>query len=226
MDATLPLTGGAASAAQGPQANDSYTAYDSAGVYQTYVHPSGDGLVETHLMVDGIHCASCVQTIEQGLQQAGAVAAELNYGNHRLTLRWNDAQVHLSGLLRALHRLGYQGLPYDPGTQEVAHRKQVRRVVARLGVAGFCAMNVMLYSVGLYAGYFYGIEAEFHRLFQWISALLALPAVFYSGWPFLKGAAGGPADPNFMLFRIGHGEAYHWTAADMLKERQVRHESF
>ncbi len=45
-------------------------------------------------------------------------------------------------------------------------------------------------------------------------------------WPFLKGATSGPADPNFVLFRIGHGEAYFWTAADMLKERQVRRENF
>ena len=88
----------------------------------------------------------------------------------------------------AVGRLPHAPLAAARRTQEAAHRRQLRAAAARLGVAGFCAMNVMLYSVGLYAGYFYGIEGEFHRLFQWISAAFALPAVFYSGWPFLRGA--------------------------------------
>ncbi len=177
---------GAAGAAPGRV--DGFAAFDGNGVYETYVRRLEGGLSETHLMVEGIHCASCVQAIEQGLTQAGATDAQLNYGNHRAALRWDDGQVRLSGLLRALSRLGYEGRPYDPRTQEALHRRGLRIAAARLGVAGFCAMNVMLYSVALYAGYFYGMEAEFHRLFQWISGVLALPAVFYSGWPFLKGA--------------------------------------
>ncbi len=167
---------------------DAFAAFDGGGVYQAYVRRLDSGLSETHLIVDGIHCASCVQSIEQGLQQAGATDVQLNYGNHRAAVRWDDGQVRLSGLLRALNRLGYEGRPYDPQTQEALHRRNLRSAAARLGVAGFCAMNVMLYSAALYAGYFYGIEAEFHRLFQWISAVLVLPAAFYSGWPFLKGA--------------------------------------
>lgn len=161
--------------------------FDGAGVYQAYVRRLENGLSETHLMIEGIHCASCVQTIEQGLQQAGAADVQLNYGNHRAAIRWDDSRTRLGGLLAALRRLGYEAHPYDPQAQEALHRRALRTAAARLGVAGFCAMNVMLYSVALYAGYFYGIEAEFRRLFQWISALLALPAVFYSGWPFLRG---------------------------------------
>jgi Cu2+-exporting ATPase len=185
MEAPL-LNASAPALAWGPD-RPAYAEFDSAGVYQAYVRKLENGLSETHLMVEGIHCASCVQSIEQGLQQAGAFEAQLNYGNHRAAIRWDDSRIRLSGLLDVLHRLGYEGRPYDPQTQEVLHRRNLRAAAARVGVAGFCAMNVMLYSVGLYAGYFYGIEAEFHRLFQWVSALLALPAVFYSGWPFLRG---------------------------------------
>src|SRR5690349_8343139 len=145
-----------------PRGPDAYTTFDGAGVYQAYVRRLDNGLCETHLMVEGIHCASCVQSIEQGLEQAGAAEVQLNYGNHRAAVRWNDSQTHLSELLRAMSRLGYEARPYDPHTQETLHRRQLRVAAARLGVAAFCAMNVMLYTVGLYAGYFYGIEAEFH----------------------------------------------------------------
>jgi len=175
-------------AAAGTERADAYSAFDAAGVYDTYVRRDRDGLSGTHLIVDGVHCAGCVRAIEKGLVKAGAASAQLNFGNHRAEVRWDDRALRLSDLLRALHGLGYEGRPYDPATQESGHRARVRQAALRLGVAAFCAMNVMLYSVGLYAGYFYGMDETFRRLFQWISAGLSLPAAFYAGWPFLRGA--------------------------------------
>ena len=61
-------------------------------------------------------------------------------------------------------------------------------MLMRLGVAGFCAGNVMMMSVSLYTGYFSGIGKEYELLFEIVSGLLSLPAVFYSAIPFWQGA--------------------------------------
>ena len=41
----------------------------------------------------------------------------------------------------------------------------------------------------MYAGYFQGIEGSIKLLLQYVSLLVTTPIVFYSGWPFLVGAA-------------------------------------
>ena len=56
------------------------------------------------------------------------------------------------------------------------------------GVVGFCAGNVMMMSVSLYTGYFSGIGKEYELLFEIVSGLLRLRAVFYSAIPFWQGA--------------------------------------
>lgn len=58
-----------------------------------------------------------------------------------------------------------------------------------MGVAGFAAANVMLLSVSVWAGLFSADMGPAMRDFMhWVSALIAMPAVAYSGQVFFKSA--------------------------------------
>ena len=62
-----------------------------------------------------------------------------------------------------------------------------------LAVAGFAAGNVMLISIGIWAGEAGGLlldpSARRHwRLLHWVSALIAMPAIAYAGRPFFASA--------------------------------------
>lgn len=162
--------------------------YDFDEVQQEFTSCSGD-IRDIHLLVEGIHCAACVWLIERGLKRiAGVRSAEVNLAAKRLHVQWDNSQVKLSDLIKALVRIGYSAVPYDPESAEGAIRKTNRAMLFRLFFAGFAAMNMMWIAIALYSG---ANQDEFREFFHWMGLLLATPTLLYSGYPFFKGAAGG-----------------------------------
>ncbi|WP_457674510.1 heavy metal translocating P-type ATPase [Thiolapillus sp.] len=141
---------------------------------------------EIHLLVEGIHCAACVWLIEHTLNRLpGVISARVNLSAKRLLLRWDNERIKLSEIIAALSRVGYAATPFDPEAAEGILKKQTRDLLFRITFAGFTMMNLLWVSIALYAG---ADEGEYRRLFHWVGFALATPTLFYSGWPFLKGA--------------------------------------
>ncbi len=162
--------------------------YDFDEVQQEFTTCSGE-IRDIHLLVEGIHCAACVWLIERGLKRApGVQKVEVNLAGKRLHLRWDNSQSKLSDLIRALARIGYSAVPYDPESAEGAIKKTNRAMLFRLFFAGFAAMNMMWIAIALYSG---ANQDEFRSFFHWMGLLLATPTLLYSGYPFFRGALGG-----------------------------------
>lgn len=162
--------------------------YDFDEVQQEFTTCSGD-VRDIHLLVEGIHCAACVWLIERGLKRVpGVQLAEVNLAGKRLHLRWDNSKSKLSELIKALSRIGYSAVPYDPESAEGAIKKTNRAMLFRLFFAGFAAMNMMWIAIALYSG---ANQDEFRSFFHWVALVLATPTLFYSGYPFFRGAIGG-----------------------------------
>ena len=88
-------------------------------------------------------------------------------------------------------------------------------LLIRLGVGGFLSMNIMLFSLLLYAGAFTGVDA---RLLPWVHLLLwifATPALVILGGPFLRetwldGVQGRLRSSALIV--VGVGAAYIYSA--------------
>ncbi|MEK7759531.1 MAG: HAD-IC family P-type ATPase, partial [Pseudomonadota bacterium] len=156
---------------------------------KTFVQNVDGNVREASLILEGMVCAACVWLNEQHLAKLpGVLAVSINYATHRARVRWDDAQVHLSRILRAVSEIGYLAHPYDPGrAQEILERER-RLQLRRLAVAAAFGMQVMILAVALYAGAFTGIETEFKNLFHWLSLVLTLPVLGYSAQPFFRSA--------------------------------------
>lgn len=162
--------------------------YDLDEVQQDFVTCQGD-VRDIHLLVEGIHCAACVWLIERGMMRIpGVLTANVNLAGKRLHLRWDNRRLQLSSLIRELSRLGYAGVPYDPETAEGSIKKTNRAMLYRLFFAGFTMMNMFLISVALYTG---ANEGPYRDFFHLMAFILATPTLFYSGYPFFKGAWSG-----------------------------------
>jgi Cu2+-exporting ATPase len=144
--------------------------------------PVQGGLMRTELSVPGIHCAGCIRKVETALSGLeGVKYARVNLSTHRAAVHWHPAGSP-PPMLETLDRIGYEAHLFE--AQPVGEDKQLDRLIRALAVAGFCAMNIMLFSVSIWAG----AEAELRNLFHWISAVLAVPAMIYSGRIFFASA--------------------------------------
>lgn len=183
------------------------------------------GEIELDLIIDGIRCASCVWLNEKILRKTkGVASARVNYATHRARVRWRPEETDLAEILRRIASFGYSPKPYEPKLQEEEIRRMSRDLLIRFGTAAFFSSQLMLYSIALYAGYFQGMDQEMMDLFHIISLVLTTPVLFYSGWPFLKGAVRGLRHLTFnmdVLITAGSVSAYVYSVHQMLGGREV-----
>jgi Cu2+-exporting ATPase len=157
--------------------------------WQAFVTPGKDGSVHMDLAVDGITCAACMGEIERGLKRLpGIRSARVNLTSQRLGVDWVEDQTGADEIVAELARLGYTAHPFDPASQKERQDRTGKELLRSLAVAGFAGMNIMLLSISVWSGNASDITPETRDFFHWLSALIALPTVAYSGRPFFRSA--------------------------------------
>ncbi len=166
-----------------------YAEFDDDVFHRLYTKPSGPGLLEMELYIEGVHCAACVWLLEKLPSLVpGVVEARLDFRRSLLRIAWNPAEVKLSSIAGFVDRLGYPPHPYRDQKREAAQRAEDRKMLIRIGVAGACAGNTMLIAFALYGGMFSGMDGAYRNFFRWTSLIITLPAVLWAGNLFFKGA--------------------------------------
>ena len=149
----------------------------------------GDSRRETMLLIDGVRCAACVWLIEQALGAApGVISVQVNAVSRRARIVWDETQTTLPQLLAQLSRAGYLGMPLNAQSLDDVRRRESRSALKRLLVAGFGAMQAMMYAAVLYLGALDAQDASTRELFRWLGFIAATPVVLYSARPCFSGA--------------------------------------
>ncbi len=140
------------------------------------------------LAIDGMHCGACIRSVETELHHVqGVVSARVNLSSRRAIVEVQPGATSAEALIEALAKTGYQAAELMSDSRILAFDGD-RDLLKRLGVAGFAAMNIMLLSVSVWSGAGADMDKSVQTLFHWLSALIALPAVAYSGQPFFRSA--------------------------------------
>ena len=143
--------------------------------------PQADGSFLLRLAVPDVHCAACISKIESLVTQLeGISTARLNLSLKELAVTATSTD-HLVGVVNALDRLGYR---HHATSEQDTADSELKPLLRAVAVAGFAAANIMLLSVSVWTG----ADAATRDLFHFVSALIALPAVAYSGQPFFRSA--------------------------------------
>ena len=155
-----------------------------------FLRRTDDGGTRLDLLVTGARCAGCIAKIEREMARCpGVSTARLNLSTGRLALGLEGAAVDPGRIISALERLGYPATPYDPGAAMVQRDREGRQLILALGVAGFGAMNAMMFSVPIWAGLFgQELGPATRTMMMWMSAAVGAPCAIYAGMTFFKSA--------------------------------------
>jgi Cu2+-exporting ATPase len=180
---------------------------------------------EADLMIDGIRCASCIWLNEKVLERTpGVLSARVNFVTHRALIRWDNSQITLGRILSRIRSMGYLARTYTPAAHEALLKRQNRDLLLRFGTAAFFSMQLMLFSFGLYAGFFQGIDPVTKQWLEYGALLVCTPVLFYSGWPFLQSAGRAVRNRTLnmdVLIALGAFSAYVLSIRQMLMGGEV-----
>ena len=172
-----------------PEELQRFDLYDEEAVQASFVKVADGDRRTASLILEGITCAACVWLNERHVRALpGVLSFDVNYTTHRARVEWDNSQLHLSDILKAITAIGYVAHPFDPGRQEAIYKKERKRALRRLAIAGVCAMQVMMLAVALYSGDYYGMDEKMQTFMRWVSMLLATPVVFYASTDFFRNA--------------------------------------
>ena len=171
------------------EVGDEFKKFDKESFKNKYIKKNRDGLSEIHLIIEGIHCSACVWLNEKVLHRLdGVIEADINFTNHKAKIVFDESVVTLSKIFETIANIGYIAYPYDKEVAEERVNKQRKDYYARLLVGLFAMMNVMWIALAQYAGYFSGIQKEYKNILNIAEFILSTPVLFYTGWPYFKGA--------------------------------------
>ena len=133
--------------------------------------------------VPAIHCSSCIWLLENLERLSTAViSSQVNFTQKQATIHYNPQEISLREVAELLDKIGYAPLiNLDSERQQDTQKNTYsKRLLLKMGIAGFCFGNIMLLSFPDYLG-LTGIEQSYQSFFRYLNALLAIPVVFYAG---------------------------------------------
>lgn len=179
-------------AAAGPaQGGEGVRLLDDPAEWSAFSRPLDDrpGCWESHLVIEGMHCAACALTVEEALGRVpGVASASVSAGSHRARVVWQADAVQPSGWMEAVRRAGYLAVPANDAFASLRRRKETRKALWQWLVAGLCMMQVMMYAWPAYVAEPGDLTAEMEQLLRWASWVLTLPVMLFSCGPFFSAA--------------------------------------
>ena len=154
-------------------------------------HWTSESQGEGHVVfnAEGIHCGNCARSIRRSLSElAGVHRVEVNVVNNRVSVDWDTSKLALGKILGQVSALGFKPVPLVGEAAARSQQAERRLALKRIGLAALGSMQLMMYTVALYAGALQGIDEGIAEYLRWTCLVITTPVLFYSGAPILRGA--------------------------------------
>ncbi|NNK88827.1 MAG: HAD-IC family P-type ATPase [Flavobacteriaceae bacterium] len=174
-----------------PEIEGKYDFLDNASIGDKLLEFKDDNLQIATLYIPHIHCSSCIWILENLNKLNGDIlSSQVNFGKKTVRLTYKTDDFSLRQAVELLSSIGYEpyiSLESFDGKSQVIDRK----ILYKIGIAGFAFGNVMLMSFPEYfeVGEFW-LE-QYKHTFRWIMFAFSVPVVFYAAQDYFISAVKG-----------------------------------
>lgn len=144
------------------------------------------------LSIPQIHCSSCIWLLENLYVLNRAITdSRVDFPTRKITVTFSNERFTLRRLVELLAGLGYEPSINLADLESKPRDRTIRKLYARLAIAGFAFGNVMLLSFPEYLGLDKILKPGFTVWFGYLKILLSLPVFFFSSADFFRSAYTG-----------------------------------
>lgn len=157
-----------------------YAFLDNEEVQDKLISFTEGHIAKVRFYIPVIHCASCIWLLEH-LQKIhpGIRHSFVNFTKKEVDVTFDRSKISLRQLVELLSSLHY--IPdLSQSLSDKKEDKSYKKLLYKIGVAGFVFVNVMTYSL---PAYFNGepLNDKLQSLFSILSYILVIPVALYSG---------------------------------------------
>ncbi len=171
------------------EVGERYAYLDNPEIARELLDFSEDGISKIKLFIPIIHCSSCIWLLEN-LQRfhPGIAHSTVNFVKKEASITFRDKEISLRQLVEFLVSINYVPHLALDNLQKKSKQRANRDIFYKLGVAGFCFGNIMLFSFPAYLSVDDSVEHLLRQNFGLLNILLGIPVAFYSGSGYLISA--------------------------------------
>ncbi|MFM1913253.1 MAG: Cu(+) exporting ATPase [Bacteroidota bacterium] len=144
-------------------------------------------IAKVSFYIPNIHCQSCLYLLENiSKLKVGIEKSQLNFSKKEITIWYSEEGIQLSEIASFLSRIGYEPLiniDHEENDKKKSVNLKQRDLLIKLGVAGFCTGNIMIFSFPEYLGL---DDLGFSQFFGYFNLILGTLSVFYAGNDYFK----------------------------------------
>ena len=138
------------------------------------------------------HCSSCIWILENLYKMdQGIINSEANFLRKTVSVKFDESKTSLKNIVTLLDSIGYTP---DLNLAEKEAEKQEainKKLWYKIGIAGFAAGNIMLFSFPEYLSLNELGNDEIKPIFGYLNILFSLPVFFYCANDYFKSAYKG-----------------------------------
>lgn len=158
---------------------------DSPEIADQLITFQGNGQIHVTFYIPVIHCSSCIYLLENfPVIAKGVVRSDIQFLKKEVSIVFNEDETSLREVAEKLAEIGYE--PYISHSHSTGKKKPTadRSLIYRLGVAGFCFGNVMLFSIPEYFSSNAASDPYIGGIFRYLNVAFSIPVFFYAATPF------------------------------------------
>ena len=159
-----------------------YDFLDNEEIRMEILDFSDNGVSRVKFFIPNVHCSSCIWLLENlSRLHPGIINSSLHFTRKEAVFTFRESEISLRGLVELLASVSYAPYISLETLDKSSKRKVSKGVYYRLGVAGFCFGNIMLFSFPSYLGIDDSVEKFISQNFGILNIVLGIPVAFYSG---------------------------------------------